>query len=84
MRTPGGLAKALAMAQEQRERPLVVQVTLDKGSIPFVGANLILAELDGVLTKLLGAAGISSLVAATKDFPALRANLRVITGALRK
>ena len=83
-RTPGGLAKALAMAQEQRDRPLVVQVTIDKGSIPFVGANLILAELDGVLTKLLGAAGLSSLVAAAKDFPALRANLRVITGALRK
>lgn len=84
VRTPGALAQALAMAQEQRDRPLVVQVTVDKGSIPFVGANLILAELDGVLTKLLGAAGLSSLVAATKDFPALRANLRVITGALRK
>ncbi len=84
VRTPGGLSKALAMAQEQRDRPLVVQVTVEKGSIPFVGANLILAELDGVLGKLLGAAGLSTLVAATKDFPALRANLRVITGALRK
>jgi len=84
VRTPGGLSKALAMAQEQRDRPLVVQVTVDKGSIPFVGANLILAELDGVLGKLLGAAGLSGLVAAARDFPALRANVRVITGALRK
>jgi acetolactate synthase-1/2/3 large subunit len=84
VRTPGGLAQALAMAQEQRDRPLVVQVTIEKGSIPFVGANLILAELDGVLTKLLGSAGLSSLIAAARDFPALRANLRVITGALRK
>jgi hypothetical protein len=72
------------MAQEQRDRPLVVQVTIEKGSIPFVGANLILAELDGVLSKLLGSAGISSVIAAARDFPALRANLRVITGALRK
>lgn len=84
VRTPGGLAQSLAMAQEQRERPLVVQINLEKGSIPFVGANLILAELDGVLTKLLGAMGTSTLVAATRDFPALRSNVRVILGALRK
>ena len=82
--TPGDLAKALAMAQEARDRPLVVQVRLEKGSIPFVGANLILAELDGVLTRLLGAAGMSGLVATARDFPALRSNLRVIIGALRK
>jgi acetolactate synthase-1/2/3 large subunit len=84
VRTPGGLAHALAMAQEAREKPLVVQVTIDKGSIPFVGANLILAELDGVLGKLVGAIGTSGLVAAARDFPALRSNVRVILGALKK
>jgi len=84
VKTAGDLAKALSMAQEPRTRPLVVDVRIEKGAIPFVGANLILAEVDGVLRSLSGAAAVSSGVAAAKDRPALLANLRVIRGAVRK
>lgn len=83
-RTPGDMAMALSLAQEPRPRPLVVDVRLAKGSIPFVGANLILAELDGVLGTLAGSAAAGGVAAAAKDRPALAANLRVTLGALRR
>ena len=83
-RTAGELALALSMAQEPRTGPLVVDVTVEKGAIPFIGANLILAEVDGVLKTLAGSVAASSAIAATKDRPALLANLRVIAGAVRK
>ncbi|MEI6448122.1 MAG: thiamine pyrophosphate-dependent enzyme [Actinomycetes bacterium] len=84
VRTPGEMAMALSLAQESRTKPLVVDVRIEKGAIPFVGANLILAEVDGVLRTLAGSAALSSAVAAAKDRPALAANLRVIAGAVRK
>ena len=83
-RTPGELARALSIAQEPRSGPLVVDVRLGKGAIPFVGANLILAEVDGVLRSLAGSVTLGSALAAAKDRPALAANLRVISGALRR
>lgn len=83
-RTSGELAMALSMAQEPRTGPLVVDVTIEKGAIPFIGANLILAEVDGVLKTLAGSVAASSAIAATKDRPALLANLRVIAGAVRR
>ena len=84
VRTPSDLAQALSLAQEPRNKPLVVDIRVDKGSIPFVGANLILAELDGALGPLAGSAALGGLLAAAKDRPALAATLRVTAGALRK
>ncbi len=84
VKTAGDLAKALSMAQESRTGPLLVDVQIEKGAIPFVGSNFILAELDGVLRTLAGSAAISSAVAAANDRPALLANLRVIYGAIKK
>ena len=84
VRTPGELARALSLAQEPRGVPLVVDVKLEKGSIPFVGVNLILAELDGVITSLAGSTTLGSLLAGARDRPALAAMLRVTIGALRK
>ena len=84
VKTAGDLAKALSMAQESRTGPLLVDVRIEKGAIPFVGSNFILAELDGILRTLAGSAALSSAVAAAKDRPALLANLRVIYGAIKK
>ena len=84
VKTAGDLARALSMAQESRTGPLLIDVSIEKGAIPFVGSNLILAELDGVLRTLAGSAAVSSAVAAAKDRPALLANLRVIYGAVKK
>ena len=84
VRSPGEMAMALSLAHESRTKPLVVDVRIEKGAIPFVGANLILAEVDGVLRTLAGSAALSSALAAARDRPALAANLRVIAGAVRK
>lgn len=84
VRTPGELAQALSLAQEPRGVPLVVDLKLSKGSIPFVGVNLILAEVDGVITSLAGSTALGGLLAGARDRPALSAMLRVMIGALRK
>lgn len=81
---PADLTEAFARAKNPDRRvPLVVDVTLKKGQIPFAGAAFIAAELDGTF-KSVALSSIASMVRGmVRDGAPLRRMLRVLAGALR-